>query len=429
MSITSSMYTGAAGMSSHSDAMGVISDNIANVNTVGYRSQRANFADVLGGFIAGSAAGAGSRIGSVQTMFMQGSLLGTGNNLDLAIEGNGFFVVNGAVGGVDGSYYTRSGQFHTDADGYLVNPDGLRVQGYGLDSTGAVGNTPGDMMITQDTLPPTATANVTVKANLDADQAIDPTAFDINDPGGTSDYSTGITAYDSLGTPHQLTLFFKKLADAPTQQWEVHVAAAGTDVTPAATSEYTELGNGTLDFDTAGALSASSLSSVNVSWAGAAAATINLDFGTPTGSGGTGVDGITGYAESSGASAITQDGSGSGELSDYQVLADGTVEGRYTNGQTRPLGQLATAVFASEDGLARRGNALFGATIESRDPVLGRPGSDGHGALMAGSLEGSNVDLAHEFVTMIAVQRGFQGNSRTITTADDMLTEVVSLKR
>ena len=429
MSITSSMYAGAAGLNAHSYAMGVISDNIANVNTVGFKGSRANFADILGGMVAGSATGAGSMIGSVQTMFAEGALLGTGNATDLAIRGDGFFVLSGTLDGVTSDYYTRAGQFQIDPDGFMVNQGGLRLQGYGLDAAGNLTTTPGDLQLDTGALPPTATSSAGLVANLDAGQAVDPTPFDITDPAATSDWSTSMTVYDSLGTPHQLSLFYKKTQDAPTQQWDVHVAAAGSDVDPAVAQDYTEVGSGTLDFDVNGALASSSLASVDVPWAGAAPATIALDFGDPTATGGTGLAGITSYAGASAATAIEQDGSTTGEMADFQINDDGTIEARYSNGQSRSLGQIMTARFASDDGLTRRGDSLFAATGGSEAPVLGVPGTRGYGAISAGSLEGSNVDLAREFVTMIAVQRGFQSNSRTISTADEMLTEIVNLKR
>lgn len=429
MSITSSLYTGAAGLGSHSDAMGVIGDNIANVNTVGFRSSRANFSDVLGGMMSGSRTGAGSMIGSVQTMFNEGALLGTGNATDLAISGNGFFLVNGQVGGIEGNYYTRAGQFQVDENGVLVNPAGLRVQGYGIDGSGNTNSILGDLQIDLGVLPPAATTTAQIDANLDGAQAVDPTPFDIANPGATSDFQTSVTVYDSLGNAHQLTMFFKKTVDTPTSSWDVHVATAGAEVDPPVAQDYVELGTGTLDFDTDGALAASSLGTINVQWAGAAAASIDIDLGTPTGASGSGVDGITSFAGASAASFLTQDGSSTGDLADYQVLPDGTIEGRYSNGESRILGQIATATFANVSGLERQGSSLFRATGESRNPLVGAPGSSGHGSITAGALEGSNVDLAQEFVTMIAVQRGFQSNSRTISTADEMLTELVSLKR
>jgi len=423
------MYNGAAGLGSHSEAMGVISDNIANVNTVGFRSSRANFSDVLGGMMAGSRTGAGSRIGSVQTMFNEGSLLGTGNTTDLAISGDGFFMVDGSIGGIDGRYYTRAGQFQIDEGGRLVNPAGLRVQGFGLDASGAVGSTLGDLQIGLGSLPPVATTTVGIDANLDAAQPIDPTPFDIADPGATSDFQNSVTVYDSLGNSHQLTMFFKKTVDTPTPSWEVHVATAGADLDPAVAQDFAVLATGTLDFDTSGVLANSSLGAINVQWAGAAPAAIALDLGTPTSAGGSGIDGLTSYAGASAASLIEQDGSSTGELSDFEILANGTMQGRYTNGETRALGQIATATFANLDGLDRQGDAMFRAGSESGSPLVGTPDSSGSGAIVSGALEASNVDLAREFVSMIAVQRGFQSNSRSITTADEMLSELVNLKR
>ncbi len=429
MSIQSTMYTGAAGLGSHSDAMGVISDNIANVNTVGFRASRANFADVLGGVVAGDTTGQGSTIGSVQTMFSQGALLGTGNAADLAISGNGFFIVNGTVDGVDGNYYTRAGQFRLDGEGYLVNAEDLRVQGYGLGSNGALSASLGDLHLDAGTLPPIATQNLSIDANIDASQEIDPTPFDMADPAATSDWSTSMTVYDSLGTPHQVTMFFKKTADTPAQSWDIHVAAAGSEVSPAVAQDFTEIAAGTLTFDTNGALASSTLGTANVQWTGAAASALNLDIGDPTATGGTGLAGITNYDGASASHFLEQDGSGSGELAGFEVQPDGTVTGRYTNGESRALGQVATATFTNVESLQRAGNSLFSTSLASHEPMIGAPGEAGRGSIVAGSLESSNVDLAQEFVTMIAVQRGFQSNSRTITTADEMLTEIVSLKR
>jgi flagellar hook protein FlgE len=172
-----------------------------------------------------------------------------------------------------------------------------------------------------------------------------------------------------------------------------------------------------------------SLGPCNVQWAGAAAAALTLDLGDPTSTGGTGLAGITNYDGASASHFLDQDGSGSGELAGFEVQPDGTITGRYTNGESRSLGQLATATFTNVESLQRAGNSLFATSLASHEPMIGAPGEAGRGAIAAGSLESSNVDLAQEFVTMIAVQRGFQSNSRTITTADEMLTEIVSLKR
>jgi flagellar hook protein FlgE len=428
MSIASFMYTGVSGLNSHSRAMSVISDNIANVNTVGFKASRANFTDVLGGVIGGQRAGSGSVVHNVQNIFNQGSLLGTGKATDLAIRGDGFFMVRDAAG-QNAPLFSRAGQFEVDDEGYMVDLLGNRVQGYGVDGSGQVSNAVGDLLVNTASLAPTATSEIEIDATLNAETEIDATPFDLDDPGTTSDFMTAITVYDSLGVDHQLELYFKKLADAPTAQWEVHVATASSDVTPAGAGDRVLLGTGTLDFNTDGSLAASSLATVNAAWTGAETATIALDFGNPTGAGGTGVDGITTFAGESAASYVHQDGNGSGELGGFTITNDGMLTGMYTNGETRTLGQFALARFVATGALERVGNGMFTATHESGDAIVGRPGIGGNGELLAGSLEASNVDLAAEFVNMIAVQRGFQGNSKSITTADEMLSDVVNLKR
>lgn len=429
MSITGSMYTGASGLNSHSDAMTVISDNIANVNTVGFKTGRANFSDILGSVVAGAPAGSGSVVSKVQLNFTQGSLLGTGNSMDLAIRGDGFFMASGVVDGVRGEYYTRNGQMEFDENGYVVNGDGLRMQGYVLDGNGQLTNTVGDLKLEFNSIKPKTTENAEIVANLDAEQAIDVTPFDILDPSATSDYSTAMTVYDSLGTPHQLQIFFKKTQDVPNAQWDYHVAVPGDEVDPPVNQDLTQVGQGTLIFDTDGALNSYDLTNVNVQWAGAEAATINLDLGTGTANGGSGVDGITSYALVSTATFLTQDGYSSGDLAGMTVDETGLMSGVFTNGQQRVLGQLTLAKFASNDGLDRKGGGLFAATRESGAAVVGPGSNGGRGSIASGSLEGSNVDLAQEFVSMIQVQRGFQANSKTITTSDEMMNELVNLKR
>ncbi len=429
MSITSSMYTGASGLRAHSEAMDVVSDNIANVNTIGFKKSRADFADVLGGMVGGSRAGAGSTIASVAQNFTQGALLGTGQVTDLAIRGDGFFVVSGMADGVRGTFYTRDGQFNLDENGFMENAAGLRLQGYPIDANGQVLGTVGDIQIDMNSIPPQATTSVEVVGNLDADQAVSATPFDITDPTGTSDFSTTMTVYDSLGTPRELQFYFKKVQDAPTPQWEVNAVAAASDVDPPPPGDYALLGTGTLDFNTDGSLANNTLTSVNVSWEGAAAATIAIDLGSPTGGGGTGVDGITTYSSPSATTFLSQDGYGSGDLAGLTINDAGLIEGQFTNGQSRALAQIATAKFSNNQGLERRGDGLFAQTRQSGEPAVGAAGSGGRGALVSGSLENSNVDMAEEFVQMIALQRGFQSNSRTISTADEMLAEVVQLKR
>jgi len=426
MSISGSMYTGVSGLNSHSEAMSVISDNIANVNTVGFKSSRANFGDILGGMIGSDRIGNGSMVTSVQTMFGQGSLVGTGNTTDLALQGDGFFMVTPPGG--SSPLYTRAGQVQLDQDGYLVNQQGMRMMGYGVDAAGEISSSTSELQLPTTALPPTATTQMELRANLGAQVPVTTAPFDVDSPDTTSQYQTSVTVYDSVGEAHQVELYFTKMSDSP-QQWEVNATATASEVEPPAATGRALLATGTLEFNPDGSLAANSLTNVNVTWAGAAAADIAVDFGTPTAAGGTGIDGITGYAGDSAASFINQDGNSSGDLGGIAIGDDGTITGQYTNGESRVLGQIATARFIAPDGLQREGAGLYSATLAAGDPTIAPPGQGSHGILVSGSLESSNVDLAAEFVNLIAVQRGFQSNSRTISTADEMLNEVVNIKR
>jgi len=410
--------------------MSVVSDNIANVNTIGYKRGRANFADVLGGQIGGNRAGAGSTIGGIQLSHTQGSLLGTGNTTDLAVRGEGFFLVNGTIDGVRADYYTRDGSFQIDKDGFVVNGDNLRVQGFPSDGNGGTLNSVGDLRLDLNSISPQPTNEVNIVANLDAERELGVSApFDITDPNGTSDFSTSMTVYDSLGTGHQLEVYFQKSADTPVDQWNYHVVVPGDEVTPAAATAFTELGQGTMTFNSDGSMNTYDLTSVTAPWAGANSETVTLNFGTGTGAGGTGVDGVTNYALESATTFLSQDGFGSGDLAGLNIDETGTMLGLFSNGQQRVLGQVALARFSNNDGLERRGGGLFAATRESGSPVVGQGSSGGRGSIASGNLEASNVDLAQQFVEMIQLQRGFQSNSRSITTADEMLNEVLSIKR
>ena len=426
MSITSSLHTGASGIKSHSDALQIVSDNIANVNTVGFKSARGNFIDILGANIGGDRAGAGSMIGSTQQNFAQGSLIGTGNTTDLALRGEGFFVVNGAVDGVQDDYYTRDGSFLIDPNGFLVNGSGLRVQGHPIDAIGNLMNTVEDLQLELNSIPPAASTQIELVANLDASTEISGTAFDITDPGNTSDFATSITTYDSLGRPHQLEMFFKRVAPVGGEalRWEAHVLAKDEELGGPGPG-FQELDTVTLTFDTDGSLIDYTPTSITAAWDGADAATMELQLGDTGG----GVDGMTSYALASSANYLSQDGYGSGDLAGLKIDEHGIMRGLFSNGQERVLGQVAIAKFGNNHGLERRGGGLFADTVESGSAVVGEASTGGRGSVVAGSLEGSNVDLAKEFVDMITVQRGFQGNSKTINTADELLNTVLQLKR
>lgn len=430
MSILRSMNSAASGLRAHSDALSVVGDNIANVNTIGFKRSRAVFQDMLGRSIAGASAipqsGAGSRLAHITQMWTQGALLTTDSPLDLALNGEGLFIVEGNVGGVEGRYYTRAGQLGIDADGYLVTVDGLRLQGYPADGRGTLSGTLGDLRVQGGTLPANPTTEVTVGANLDAGAEILP-PFDPTNPGATSNFSTTTTVYDSLGNPREVTVYFRK--NGP-NDWEWHALVDGAEVDGGTPGEPTVGASGTLTFTTDGALDTVTGATSTWDFVGATPGqAIELDFGDAIADGGTGLGGMTQHASPSSVNVLTQDGYGAGSVAGIAIGADGTVTGVFSNGQRRTLGQVAVADFASYDGLERAGQGLWVATDASGDPLIGAAGTGGRGAIVAGALEGSNVDLAREFVDLIAYQRGFSANSRIITTADEMYAELVNLRR
>jgi len=434
------MYSGVSGLRAEGEALGVVGDNIANTNTVGFKSQRAIFQDVLGhSILAGTSAslpGSGVRIGKIQQMFNQGTLSNTGVATDLALNGDGFFVVNGTVDGISSNFYTRAGQFVLDKDGFLTNAGGLKVQGYEANADGTFQAAPSSVKAPTSSLPAHATEAITVTANLDASDAI-PTsgtppvalAFDAQDPTNTSNFSTSITVYDSLGTSHSVDVYFAKTGD---NTWDYHALADGDELNPPVAGQNVEVGLGTLAFTTDGALNTlTTTTAISLNFGGGAtqAQPVTLDFGTPISGGGTGLDGTTQFASPASISAQSQDGYASGDFSGVSVDGQGVVMGLYTNGQKLAISQLAIAKFRSNDGLGRAGQNLWIETRDSGTAALGTAASGGRAAVSSGALEGSNVDLAEEFVGLITHQRSFSANSKTITTADEMLQELINIKR
>lgn len=430
MSILKALTIGVSGLRANSEALGVAGDNIANVNTVGFKRSRAVFEDVLGRSVASYApirtAGGGTRMSSVEQMWSQGAMVTTDSPTDLAISGDGFFVVAGNMQGAEGRYYTRAGQFHVNKDGLLVNVDDMRLQGYTAAPNGVMGASIGDLAVTGGTVPANPTTQVDLAVNLDATTAIDPNAFDPANPVGA--FSQNVTVYDSLGASHELTVYYHKSADAT---WDWHALVAATEVGGQPTDPPTEIASGDLTFTNTGALNSDTINANTVTFVGAAQQTINIDFGTsitddPTA---TGIDGTTQFASASVPVEVRQDGYAAGSVSGISIAGDGTITGVFSNGQQRVLGQVVTADFANVNGLERTGNGLWIESQASGQPLIGGADAGGRGAIVSGSLEQSNVDLGSEFVNLIAYQRGFQANSRVITTADEMYGELVNLKR
>ena len=429
MSINRAMYAGVSGLAAESSTLAIVGDNIANTNTIGFKRTRATFENVLGGAIGSpDNIGGGVRLGRSQQIFAQGALANTGQATDVALSGDGFFVVNGTVNGVTGNFYTRAGQLTIRNDGVVVNPQGMTVQGYKPNGTGGFGTTPGNIQLSTAQLPPKATTKITATANLDAAATPPTNGFDPQNPGATSNLSTSMTVYDSLGKSHTVDLYFTKTADG---LWDVHALAKGDELANGQPGQNMEIATGQLTFNSAGALQDMQWNpAANVSFVGANPnQAINIDFGTSLAAGGTGLGGTTQFGSASAVSAQSQDGYSSGDLAGVKIDADGTVSGVYSNGQTVAAGQMAVAKFRSNDGLGRAGQNMWVETRESGEASLGGAGQGGRGAAVSGSLEQSNVDIAEQFVDLIQHQRSFQANSKTITTADQMLQELMAIKQ
>jgi len=330
------------------------------------------------------------------------------------------------------SWQSGDGQFRVDNDGFMTTPDGLRLQGYGVTADGRVDTRIGDLQIGDAELSPNATSEVNMSLNLDSGEEVIAGAIDPTDPD-TYNFSTSITVYDSLGEAHRVDVFFQKTGD---NTWDYEAYCDGGDIAggTAGTPTLISTGGGadSLDSTTEGALDVENGGTIAVTFAGGAAAqSFTLDFGSSiTTDGGTGLDATTQFADRpSSLNGLDQDGFPAGSVVGFSIAGDGVVTGVYDNGQQRTLGQVVTATFTANEGLTRVGNNAWAESIDSGQALVGTPSSGGRGSIIQGALEQSNVDIATEFVDLIAHQRAFQANGRTITTADEMYNSAIQLKR
>jgi flagellar hook protein FlgE len=423
MSLLSALYSGVSGLASNGQAIAVIGDNIANVNSVGFKGSRVLFADLLSQTVLGGQMGRGTTTQIIDKLMGQGQLQATSSATDLALNGEGFFALRAASGA---RFFTRAGQFRLDADGDLVNPAGLYVQGY-PESQSGLAFTLQNLNFASVQSPPRATVTAGITANLDSASVVAPggAAFDPANPAATSSFSTGMTVYDSLGQAHTLTVYFRKTA---ANEWDWYaVAAPGELATPPAAG-YSA--NGHLSFTTSGALQSATTASSSFDFIGAQPGqTIQFDFGQSLAAGGTGLSGATQFARPSSVSFQSQDGFAAGTLQGISVDRDGVVSGSFSNGTTRALARVAVATFASTAGLEKAGGGLYRETLASGPPSIGFANEGARGSITASALELSNVDLAQQFIDLITAQRAYQASSKTITTADSLLGEVINLKR
>ncbi len=407
-----SLYSGISGLKANTSAMTVIGDNIANVDTTGFKVSRVSFSNVFNAALGQSRMqiGRGVTMSGISSNWNSGTMETTNTVTDLAINGQGMFIVRDPSNG--GQYYSRAGQFEFDRDSYLVTQDGLRVMGYPIDvTTGALGS------MSAITLPagmsaPQATTGITMELNLDAGAAVGDT------------YDTTVTTYDSLGNPVELTFNFECTA---ANTWEYSVTPSTGAATPAAAAPNTLVFNSSGQLVPGSCVPASANPTIAISGL-TPAADMSVTWSVLDTTGAT--DGsVTGYAANSVKTSQTQDGYPSGMMQGISVDEDGVFTALYSNGTMLSFAQVALADFASYSGLAKQGSNLFTSTLASGQPVISAPNTAGVGAIAPSSLEMSNVDLATEFVELITTQRAFQANSKVITTSDEVLSDLINIKR
>ncbi|MEN0057739.1 MAG: flagellar hook protein FlgE [Bdellovibrio sp.] len=427
MGILSSLYTGVSGMTAQGEALGVIGDNIANANTVGFKASRAEFQDIISknlkGILGGNQIGRGVKIGAVNPILTQGNIDATEKVTDLAISGDGYFKVKGS----DGESYTRDGSFHFDREGYLVTNDNQKVQGFATDEKGNIVNKMTDIKFPRALIPAKATKELKLDLNLDSRMEATK-KFDIKDPYSTSHYSTGVEMYDSQGNKHLVSFFFNKTGD---RQWEFKGLVDGKEVTGGDEGALSQVCAGKLTFTVDGKLDSQELTDSGFNFKGGAlqGQQVKINFGDAIKDGGKGLDGTKQYGKNSDLISWNQDGAAAGTITGLSFNDDGVLTAVYSNGQAADLAQIALAKFENPEAMFKVGNNRLKESRDSGSASMGGPGAAGRGKLFAKSLERSTVDLATEFVNMIQNQRGFQANAKTITTTDELLNEVIQLKR
>jgi len=398
-----SLYSGLSGLDANGTALSVVGNNIANINTPGFKASEVAFEDVLGATLAGEEVGQGVSVGSITPVFTQGVFENTSSVTDLAINGNGFFVVSDG----DNKLYTRAGRFIFDAQGTLTNPQGMAVQGWLADETGTIKTTGETSNITLGTtvFPGKASEAFNIHMNLDA-EAKDKESF-----------ATSLELFDSKGG--RVTLTVEVTYDATAKQWNWTASSPDGKTTD----------KGSFTFDQTGKLTGLTEDpTITITDMSDGAASLNLswdvldDAGESNGS-------VTSLASLSVVNSQTQDGYGVGSLQRVSVDSSGVITGFFSNGQHRDLAEVALADFRSPWGLLTLGEGLYAASPASGEAAIGAAKSGARGSISAGALELSNVDLAREFVKMISAQRGFQASSRVISITDEILNDVINLKR
>lgn len=451
-----SFQQGLSGLNASSKNIEIIGNNVANASTFGAKASRAEFADVYANALNGAGVnsiGIGVNLATVAQQFTQGNITTTDNPLDLAINGSGFFQVSD---GKNPTMYSRNGQFKIDRDGFIINNQQQKLLGYPVDSNGVV--KPGEatpIQLPTQGIDPTATSRIDLELNLDSRSAVteNPAALDtinFNDPK-TYNNATSVTAYDLKGQPVALTYYFQKTA---TDQWNVYVTANGSSLSnsgtapnlqprPLASVAFPASGqsprgaSGTLTEGTPGTITVFDSGFANPATSATGQITLPTIPSVTLAGGGASepISGITldlssvfQYGAAFGVTNVTQNGYAPGQLAGLNVEDNGVITARYSNGKTRPAGQLELASFRNPQGLQALGGNAWAATFGSGEAVRGAPGDGNFGVLQSGALEESNIDLTGELVNMITAQRVYQANAQTIKTQDQVLQTLVNLR-
>jgi flagellar hook protein FlgE len=455
-----SLFSGVSGLDANQEYIDTIGNDIANINTTGYKSNEVQFEDLLGQTISGATTptttaggidptqvGLGVRVAGIEANFTEGTSEQTGNPLDLSIQGNGFFVAKGS----NQVYYTRAGSLELDGNGNLVTPDGYLIQGWPATSSGAINTSAplgsltipsGQEIAAQETSGVTLGGNLNTQAGWTLPTGVTSNAATGDSPTGAS---TSVTVYSASGATESLDLCFQPAAasatipssltsgtDPAVSAWNV----VGVLTTAGGTPNYTGATPATLYFDSGGNLvgytdnqspattnpvtagTSFSLSVPNLTTANAKPATFTLS-----------VPSVTANSSDDTMSVLSQNGNAPGTLQSYSIGSGGLIQGVFSNGQTLNLGQIALATFANPDGLLRAGDSDFTATGNSGLAQIGAAGNGSRGTIQAGTLEASNVDLATEMTELIEAERGFQANGSVITTSDTLLQDLIQLKQ
>jgi flagellar hook protein FlgE len=424
MALFGALSTGRSGLATSGAGLSVIGNNIANVGTVGFKGSRTEFADLVSADAGGQVGkvGLGARVGAVRTLFTQGAVESTGRSLDLAIQGQGFFVLREG----QAQLFTRAGNFQQDSIGNVTDLLGHPLQGTPLNADGTSAGGVSDVVVAGLSSQARATSSTTLVANLQSDAPLvgpfDGTTFQT--AFTTSNYFTNVQVFDSLGQAHSLTLFFTRSA---ANEWEVRAGVddgdLGGTVGNLTLLDLNGAGAGvlaTMTFDTGGTVAGTNPATIagGVTFSGAALQTIALNL-----------DDFTQYASPSATGFVTQDGFGAGGLVSLDVDATGILSATFDNGQTRPLYQLAIAKFVAPEGLFPAGNQLYRASISSGPPAIAVAQASGNGSIVSSALEQSNVQIAQEFIDLISTQRAFQANARVITASDSLLNDLINIIR